>query len=70
MTLLSTELLNVLVKKQKINEGFRFSLEPAVTNLIQVELSIFLGIKKDIILEGHLFKKIGNQVRHSSFKHS
>ena len=29
-----------------------------MTNLIQVELSTCLGIKKAIILEGHLFKKM------------
>lgn len=39
----TTELLNFLVQKQAIDEFFRLSLEVAVNDLLQVELSSFLG---------------------------
>ena len=43
MTQFTTELLNFLAPKQDINEFFRSSLETAMSDLIQVELSAFLG---------------------------
>lgn len=43
MTQFSTELLNFLAHKQDIDEFFRCSLEIAMNDLSQVELSAFLG---------------------------
>ena len=43
MTQFSTELLNFLAQKQDIDEFFRFSLETAMNDLFQAELSAFLG---------------------------
>ncbi|WP_196774144.1 transposase, partial [Streptococcus dysgalactiae] len=39
----TTELLNFLAQKQDIDEFFRSSLETAMNDLLQVELSAFLG---------------------------
>jgi transposase for insertion sequence element IS905 len=43
MTQFTTELLNFLAQKQDIGEFFRFSLETAMNDLLQAELSAFLG---------------------------
>ena len=43
MTQLTTELLNFLAQKQDIDEFFRSSLETAMNDLLQAELSAFLG---------------------------
>ena len=43
MTQFTTEFLNFLVKKRDINEFFRSSLETAMNDLLQAELSAFLG---------------------------
>ncbi|MCC9888066.1 IS256-like element ISSag11 family transposase [Streptococcus agalactiae] len=43
MTQFTTELLNFLAQKQDIDEFFRSSLETAMNDLLQVELSAFLG---------------------------
>lgn len=43
MTQFTTELLNFLAQKQDIDEFFRSSLEIAMNDLLQVELSAFLG---------------------------
>mgnify|MGYP002729914183 FL=1 len=43
MTQFSTELLNFLAQKQDIDEFFRSSLETAKNNLLQADLSAFLG---------------------------
>lgn len=43
LTKFTKELLNFLAPKQDINEFFRSSLETAMSDLIQVELSAFLG---------------------------
>ena len=43
MTQFSTELLNFLAQKQDIDEFFRTSLETAMNDLLQAELSAFLG---------------------------
>ena len=43
MTQFPTELLNFLVQKQDIDEFFRSSLETAMNDLLQAELSAFLG---------------------------
>ena len=43
MTQFSTELLNFLSQKQDIDEFFRTSLETAMNDLLQAELSAFLG---------------------------
>ncbi|MCT2963659.1 IS256 family transposase, partial [Streptococcus thermophilus] len=39
----TTELLNFLAQKQDIDEFFRTSLETAMNDLLQAELSAFLG---------------------------
>lgn len=43
MTQFTTELLNFLAQKQDIDEFFRTSLETAMNNLLEAELSVFLG---------------------------
>ena len=43
MTQSTTELLNFLVQKQDIDEFFRSSLDTAKNNLLQADLSAFLG---------------------------
>ncbi len=43
MTQFTTELLNFLAQKQDIDEFFRSSLEKAMNDLLQAELSVFLG---------------------------
>ena len=43
MTQFTTELLNFLAQKQDIDEFFRSSLETAMNDLLQAELSAFLG---------------------------
>ena len=43
MTPFTTELLNFLAQKQDIDEFFRTSLETAMNDLLQAELSAFLG---------------------------
>ena len=43
MTQFTTEFLNFLVKKRDIDEFFRSSLETAMNDLLQAELSAFLG---------------------------
>lgn len=43
MTQFPTELLNFLVQKQDIDEFFHSSLETAMNDLLQAELSAFLG---------------------------
>ncbi|EQC84634.1 hypothetical protein LLT7_14470, partial [Lactococcus cremoris subsp. cremoris TIFN7] len=43
MTQFTTELLNFLAQKQDIDEFFRTSLETAMNDLLQAELSAFLG---------------------------
>ena len=43
MTQFATELLNFLAHKQDIDEFFRSSLETAMNDLLQAELSAFLG---------------------------
>ena len=43
MTPFTTELLNFLAQKQDIDEFFRSSLETAKNNLLQADLSAFLG---------------------------
>ena len=42
MTQFTTELLNFLAQKQDIDEFFRTSLETAMNDLLQAELSAFL----------------------------
>ena len=43
MAQFTTELLNFLAQKQDIDEFFRSSLETAMNDLLQAELSAFLG---------------------------
>ena len=43
MTQFTTELLNFLSPKQDIDEFFRSSLDTAKNNLLQADLSAFLG---------------------------
>ena len=43
MTQFTTELLNFLTQKQDSDEFFRTSLETAMNDLLQSELSAFLG---------------------------
>ncbi|ETE41655.1 IS256 family transposase, partial [Streptococcus thermophilus] len=43
MTQFTKELLNFLAQKQDIDEFFRTSLETAMNDLLQAELSAFLG---------------------------
>ncbi len=43
MTQFTTELLNFLAQKQDSDEFFRTSLETAMNDLLQAELSAFLG---------------------------
>lgn len=43
MTQFTTELLNFLAQKSDIDEFFRYSLETAMNELLQAELSAFLG---------------------------
>ena len=43
MAQFTTELLNFLDQKQDIDEFFRTSLETAMNDLLQAELSAFLG---------------------------
>ncbi|MDQ0223599.1 transposase-like protein [Streptococcus moroccensis] len=43
MTQFATELLNYLAQKQDIDDFFRQSLETAMNELLQAELSAFLG---------------------------
>ena len=43
MTQFTTELLNFLAQKQDIDEFFHTSLETAMNDLLQAELSAFLG---------------------------
>ena len=43
MTQFTTEFLNFLVKKRDIDEFLRSSLETAMNDLLQAELSAFLG---------------------------
>ncbi|MBW7800456.1 transposase, partial [Streptococcus thermophilus] len=43
MTQFTTELPNFLAQKQDIDEFFRTSLETAMNDLLQAELSAFLG---------------------------
>ncbi|EFQ57630.1 hypothetical protein HMPREF9176_1591 [Streptococcus downei F0415] len=43
MTQFRTELLNFLAQKQDIDGFFRTSLETAMNDLLQAELSAFLG---------------------------
>ncbi|NVH34185.1 transposase, partial [Streptococcus thermophilus] len=43
MTQFTTELLNFLAQTQDIDEVFRTSLETAMNDLLQAELSAFLG---------------------------
>ncbi|MGF1206310.1 transposase, partial [Streptococcus infantarius] len=43
MTQFTTELLNFLAQKQDIDKFFRTSLETAMNDLLQAELSTFLG---------------------------
>ena len=43
MTQFTTELLNFLAQKQDIDEFFLSSLETAMNELLQAELSAFLG---------------------------
>ncbi len=54
MTQFTKELLNFLAQKQDSDEFFRTSLETAMNDLLQAELSAFLGYepydKKAIIL--------------------
>lgn len=47
----TTELLNFLAQKQDIDKFFRSSLETAMNNLLQAELSAFLGYE--------LYEKVG-----------
>ena len=51
MTQFTTELLNFIAQKQDIDEFFRLSLETAMNNLLQAELSAFLGYE--------LYEKVG-----------
>ncbi len=44
MTQFTTELLNFLAQKRDIDEFFRSSLETAMNDLIQAELSAFLRV--------------------------
>ncbi|MBW7807791.1 transposase, partial [Streptococcus thermophilus] len=43
MTQFTKELLNLLAQKQDSDEFFRTSLETAMNDLLQAELSAFLG---------------------------
>ena len=43
ITQFTTEFLNFLLKKRDIDEFFRSSLETAMNDLLQAELSAFLG---------------------------
>lgn len=43
MTQFNTELLNFLTQKQDIDESFHISLETAINDLLQAELSAFSG---------------------------
>ena len=51
MTQFTTELLNFIAQKQDIDEFFRLYLETAMNNLLQAELSAFLGYE--------LYEKVG-----------
>ncbi len=44
MTQFTTELLNFLAQKQDIDEFFRSSLETAMNDLLQAELSAFFRV--------------------------
>ncbi len=56
MTQFTTELLNFLAQKQDIDEFFRSSLETAMNDLLQAELSAFLGYE----LKGHSYLRLQN----------
>ncbi|MCW8645647.1 transposase, partial [Streptococcus macedonicus] len=51
MTQFTTDLLNFLAQKRDIDESFRISLETAMNDLLQTELSAFLGYE--------LYDKVG-----------
>ena len=57
MTQFTTELLNFIAQKQDIDEFFRLSLETAMNNLLQAELSAFLGYE--------LYEKVGQNSSNS-----
>ena len=57
MTQFTTELLNFLAQKQDIDEFLRSSLETAMNDLLQAELSAFLGYEP--------YDKIGYNTRNS-----
>ena len=57
MTQFTTELLNFLAQKQDIDEFFRTSLETAMNDLFQAELSAFLGYET--------YDKVGYNSRNS-----
>ena len=65
MTQFTTELLNFLAQKQDIDEFFRSSLETAMNDLLQAELSAFLGYES--------YEKVGynsGNSRNGNFKSS
>ncbi|WP_416470217.1 transposase [Streptococcus thermophilus] len=64
MTQFTTELFNFLAQKQDIDEFFRTSLETAMNDLLQAELSAFLGYEPYDKL-GYNFKQ--NQRIHKGF---
>ena len=56
MTQFTTELLNFLAQKQDIDEFFRTSLETAMNDLLQVELSAFLVLPQFLTSQKQLRK--------------
>ena len=57
MTQFTTELLNFLFQKQDVDEFSRTSLETAMNDLLQAELSAFLGYET--------YDKVGNNYGNS-----
>ena len=47
MSDISTELMDVLLKKESIDEFFRAQLEEAMNNLLKIEQKVFLGYEKN-----------------------
>ena len=56
MTQFTKELLNFLAQKQDIDEFFRTSLETAMNDLLQVELSAFLVLPQFLTSQKQLRK--------------
>ena len=56
MTQFTTELLNFLAQKQDSDEFFRTSLETAMHDLLQVELSAFLVLPQFLTSQKQLRK--------------